>query len=86
MLVRIRDGRVAAADVPLSPLPSCDVALHASALAWSRFWEAVPQAGWHDIFALSKRGELSIHGNLQPLIAHLQYVKDLLASAREARA
>ncbi|MFD4839432.1 hypothetical protein ACFWP0_18145 [Achromobacter sp. NPDC058515] len=86
VLVRIRDGRVAAADVPSAPLPSCDVSLRASEDAWSRFWQAVPDAGWHDIFALSKRGELAIEGNLQPLMAHLQFVKDLLATGREGQA
>lgn len=86
VLVRIREGRVTTAEVPAVPLPSCDVALRASEQAWTRFWQVVPDAGWHDIFALSKRGELSIDGNLQPLMAHLQFVKDLLASAREARA
>lgn len=86
LLVRIRDGRVIAVDVPSAPLPSCDVSLRASEYAWQRFWQAVPDAGWHDIFALSKRGELAIEGNLQPLMAHLQFVKDLLAAGREARA
>lgn len=86
LLVRIRDGRVMTADAPGAPLPSCDVSLRATAAAWSRFWQAVPDAGWHDIFALSKRGELSIEGNLQPLMAHLQFVKDLLATGREVQA
>lgn len=86
LLVRIRDGRVMTADAPAAPLPSCDVSLRATAAAWSRFWQAVPDAGWHDIFALSKRGELSIEGNLQPLMAHLQFVKDLLATGREVQA
>lgn len=85
VLVHVRDGRVTAAGVPSAPMPACDVALHASANAWSRFWQAVPAAGWHDIFALGKRGELSIRGNLQPLMAHLQFVKDLLACGRQAR-
>ena len=85
LLVRIRDGRVTAADIPSAPLPSSDISLRASENAWSRFWQAVPHAGWHDIFALSKRGELAIEGNLQPLMAHLQFVKDLLAVGREAK-
>jgi hypothetical protein len=46
----------------------------------------VPAAGWHDIFALGKRRELVIDGNLQPLMAHLQFIKDLLAVGREAQA
>ncbi|KGD95876.1 hypothetical protein JL37_08735 [Achromobacter sp. RTa] len=86
VLVRIRDGRVDSAETPSTPLPSCDFSLRASEEAWSRFWQAVPAAGWHDIFALGKRRELSIDGNLQPLMAHLQFIKDLLAVGREAQA
>jgi len=86
VLVRVRDGRVASAEAPSLPLPSCDFALRASEEAWSRFWESVPAAGWHDIFVLSKRRELAVDGNLQPLMAHLQFIKDLLAVGREAQA
>lgn len=86
LLVRIRGGKVMSADTPSAPLPSSDFAVSASELAWTRFWQPIPEAGWHDLFALSKRGELSIQGNLQPLMAHLQFIKDLLAAGREARA
>jgi len=86
VLVGVRGGRVVAAAAPVTPMPSCDFSLSASADAWSRFWQPVPQAGWHDIFALSKRRELAIEGNLQPLMAHLQFIKDLLATGREAQA
>ena len=60
--------------------------LRGSEVAWRAFWQAVPQPGWHDLFALSKRGELSFEGNLQPFMAHLQFIKDLLALPRHARA
>lgn len=86
VLVRIREGRVASAQAPATPLPSCDFSIRASEEAWSRFWQAVPAAGWHDLFALAKRRELVIEGNLQPLMAHLQFIKDLLAVGREAQA
>ncbi|MCY1528124.1 hypothetical protein D9M68_632190 [compost metagenome] len=86
VLVRVRDGRVDSAETPFGPLPSCDFSLRASADAWSRFWQPVPAAGWHDLFALSKRRELAIDGNLQPLMAHLQFIKDLLAVGRETQA
>ncbi len=50
--------------------------------AWRRHWEPVPEPGWHDLFALTKRGAARIEGDLQPLLANLQYVKDLLALPR----
>ncbi|ALM82961.1 hypothetical protein [Bordetella sp. N] len=81
--VSVRDGRVRQAAVITLPLDSWDFGLSADADAWQRFWAPVPAPGWHDIFALSKRGALRIDGNLQPLMANLQFVKDLVALGRE---
>ncbi len=82
VLASVREGRVAAAEIARGPLASWDFSLSAGADAWTRFWQPVPEAGWHDIFALSKRGAMAIEGNLQPLMANLQYVKDLAAAGR----
>ena len=59
-------------------------AVRGTAEAWQRFWMPVPPPGWHDLFALSKRGVMVLEGDLQPLMANLQYVKDLLALPRGA--
>jgi hypothetical protein len=56
--------------------------LTAPAGIWSRFLEAIPEAGYHDIMALSKTRQLAIEGNLQPLMANLQFVKDVVAAPR----
>ena len=50
--------------------------------AWLEFLAPVPKPGWHDIMALSKRGVARIEGNLQPFMANLQYIKDVLATPR----
>ena len=50
--------------------------------AWNRHWNPTPEPGWHDLFALTKRGAASIDGNLRPLLQNLQYFKDLLALPR----
>ena len=68
------------ADIP--PLCSWDFSVKASGRAWDALWQTTPAPGWHDLFALSKRGELQLEGNLQPLMANLQYMKDLLALPR----
>ena len=47
--------------------------------AWAQFWKALPDPGWHDLFALTKRGVASIDGDLRPLLQNLQYFKDLLS-------
>ena len=50
--------------------------------AWQRHWQRVPEPGWHDLFALTKRGVAAIDGDLRPLLQNLQYFKDLLALPR----
>ena len=60
---------------------------HAFAIAaepevWTRFHEAIPAPGDHDLFALTKTGRAHVSGNLVPLMGNLQFVKDLLALPR----
>jgi len=84
VIVRIRDGRVAEIVEKGVALQSWDFAVKGSAEGWSQFWLATPPAGWHDLLALNKRRVFTIEGHLHPLMAHLQFIKDLLASPREA--
>ncbi|HTR85121.1 MAG TPA: hypothetical protein VMI56_11635 [Reyranella sp.] len=53
--------------------------------AWTNYWEPMPAPGWHDLFALTKRGVASMAGDLRPLLQNLQYFKDLLALPRGRR-
>jgi hypothetical protein len=81
LVLTIRNGRPTLADrVPL--LGSWDFAIRADAEAWSALWQPVPKAGWHDLFALTKRGAMRIEGSLQPFMANLQYFKDLVTLPR----
>ena len=81
-LLAIERGRIAALERGARPLRSWRFAVRAGEDAWRRFWRAVPAPGDHDIFALAKRGELIIEGDLQPFMANLFYFKDLLAAPR----
>jgi hypothetical protein len=56
--------------------------INATTEAWRKFWEPIPEPGWHDLLALTKRGAARIDGDLHPLLANLQYFKDLLAAPR----
>jgi len=85
-IVRIRDGRVAEIVEQGVALQSWDFAVKGTAEGWSKFWLATPPAGWHDLLALNKRRAFNIEGHLHPLMAHLQFIKDLLASPREVSA
>jgi len=78
----IRGGRI----VELIPAPvlmrSWRFSYRASPTAWVEHWKPVPRPGWHDLFALTKRGEAVLEGDLHPFMMHLQYFKDMLALPR----
>ena len=82
-LIRIVEGRVA----PVTPgpfiTPNYSFALRAPRQAWETFWQKLPPPGFNDIFALFKRGQLRIEGDLHPFMANLLYIKDVLAAPRQ---
>src|SRR5262249_9792673 len=75
-------GRVTALERGPFAMRSFRFAVRGSAEAWGRLWQPVPDPGWHDLLALVKRGCATLEGDLQPLMANLQYVKDLLTLPR----
>ena len=78
----LREG--ALADLARGPrlLRSVSFSISGSEDAWERHWQPMPEPGWHDLFALTKRGAAAIQGDLRPLLQNLQYFKDLLALPR----
>jgi hypothetical protein len=81
-LVTVHEGRVTAVERGPFLLREWTFAVRASEEAWRRFWEPVPAAGWHDLFALTKGGHAKVEGDLRPMMANLRYVKDVLAKPR----
>ena len=85
-LIKIIEGRIVSVTPGPFVTPNYSFALRAPRDEWELFWTALPPPGHHDIFALFKRGKLVIEGDLQPFMANLLYIKDVLASPRrEAR-
>ena len=82
VFVTIRAGTVVAVTPGPGLMRSWRFAVRASLPAWEAYWQPVPPPGWHDLLALSKRGALRFEGDLHPMVANLQYVKDLLALPR----
>jgi len=80
----IRDGALAALDRGARLMRSTAFTVRATDEAWTNHWEPAPAPGWHDLFALTKRGAASMDGDLRPLLQNLQYFKDLLALPRKA--
>jgi hypothetical protein len=80
--VTVSGGRIAALDRGPLLMRSTRFQIHGAVEAWRRFWAPVPEPGWHDLLALTKRGAARIAGDLHPLLANLQYFKDVLAAPR----
>lgn len=80
----IAAGRIAAFERGPFVMRTWRFAVRGTADAWTRHWHPMPDPGWHDLFAMTKRGFMTIEGDLHPLMANLQYVKDLLALPRHA--
>lgn len=79
----IREGGLAAMERGPRLLRSVAFSIRGSDEAWRHHWRKVPEPGWHDLFALTKRGAAAFDGDLRPLLQNLQYFKDLLALPRQ---
>ena len=79
--VSIESGRVQVVAGPVL-MKSWRFAVRASEEAWRRFWMPIPQPGYHDLFAIAKRGEAHIEGDLHPFMSNLRYIKEVLAAPR----
>lgn len=85
-LLRIERGEVTLITRSLPLFCHRDFTLKGSLAGWQALWERYPRAGWHDLFALTKRGEMTLEGNMQTVFAHLQFLKDLITSPRNGAA
>ena len=81
-LVQVDKGRLLNVEHGPFVMPSWSFAIRASEPVWQRFWQPLPAPGDNDIFALKKTGEMSVEGNLQPFMANLIYIKQVLATPR----
>jgi hypothetical protein len=84
LYVTIHEGKII--DVTRGPvlMRSWVFAIRADANAWGRFWQPLPEPGFHDLLAMSRFGRAAIEGNLQPLMANLRYFKEVLEAPRRA--
>jgi hypothetical protein len=78
----IREGGLAMLERGPRLLRAIAFSIRGTDEAWQQHWRKVPEPGWHDLFALTKRGAASLEGDLRPLLQNLQYFKDLLALPR----
>ena len=81
-IVTIERGRVKSCERGPFPLRSWEFAVRGSLDGWRKFLLPVPPPQFHDIFALVKRKEFRLEGNLYKFMANLLYIKDVLAAPR----
>lgn len=51
--------------------------------ALTKFWEPIPEAGFHDIFGFVKTGRGRIEGDILTLVKNLRFFKEFMALGRE---
>jgi hypothetical protein len=82
-IVTIVDGSVTGiANANELVMPAWTFALRASAVEWAQFWQPAPRPGHHDLFALLRRKQLRLEGEIHPFMSNLLYFKALLALPR----
>jgi hypothetical protein len=82
-LLTVRDGRVEKVERGPFVMRAWRFAIRAKKEHWQKFWQQPPAPGWHDLFALLRRGEVAFEGDQRVLMAHLLYLKLVLASPRK---
>ena len=83
-LLTVRDGMLEKVEKGPFTQRSWRFAIRASRDSWEKFWHQPPAPGWHDLFALLRRGDVKFEGDQRVLMAYLLYVKLLLAALRNA--
>jgi hypothetical protein len=61
-------------------------AVRADEAVWLAHWQPTPEPGFYDLFALTKTGRATVEGDIHPLMANLQFIKDMLAAPRRLAA
>ena len=81
-LVTVKAGRIESVEKEKLVMRSWRFAIRASKDSWEKHWQNPPPPGWHDLFALLRRGEVAFEGDQRVLMAYLLYLKLLLALPR----
>ena len=85
-LLTVRAGRVESVTKGPFVMRAWRFAIRARRECWEKFWQRVPAPGWHDLFALLRRGDIAFEGDQRVLMAYLLYLKLVLASPRKLAA
>lgn len=82
-LVTVAEGAVTKVEAGPFVMRSWRFAIRAAKDVWERFWQPVPEPGYHDIFALLRKAEIAFDGDIRAFMANLLYYKFVLAAPRK---
>ena len=81
-LVTVRAGRIEKVERGPFVMRTWSFAIRAKQECWGEFFRSPPAPGWHDLFALLRRGDVRFEGDQRVLMAYLLYLKLALAALR----
>ena len=81
-LVTVRGGRIERVEKGPFVMREWRFAIRAKRECWDEFWRSPPKPGWHDLFALLRRGDVKFEGDQRVMMAYLLYLKLALAALR----
>jgi hypothetical protein len=81
-LVTIRAGRIESVERGPFVMRPWAFAIRAKRECWEQFLRKTPEPGWHDLFALLRRGDVKFEGDQRVLWAYLLYIKLALQALR----
>ena len=81
-LITVRGGRIEKVERGPFVMRSWRFAIRASEECWAHFFRSPPAPGWHDLFALLRRGDVTFDGDQRVLWAYLLYLKLALERLR----
>lgn len=81
--VKVHEGKIEKVEQGPFRMRTWRFAIKAEAQAWLKHWETMPEPGYHDFIAMTRLGVARLEGDLQPLMANLRYIKEVLASPRK---
>jgi len=81
-MIAVREGRVEKVEKVPFGMRAWRFAIRARQECWDKFWMQPPPPGWHDLFAMLRRGEVKFEGDQRVMMAYLLYLKLMLAAPR----
>jgi hypothetical protein len=82
-LVTVRGGRMEKVEKGPFTMRPWRFAIRARKECWEKHWQKTPEPGWHDLFALLRRGDVAFEGDQRVLMSYLLYLKMVLAAPRQ---